>query len=134
MNLQRLCALTELPPRGGQLFLDAAGSHRDVLVFKLEDASLVVYDAHCPHAGALLRPENCVGKTLICFLHNWEFDIASGDCHTYPTLPLRKVAFEIKNDDLYVDLHDIPVRGRPSSAPKLSLGSTGLKITSPKDN
>lgn len=118
--MRRLCSLDALPERGGELFLDAQGTSRDVLVFRLDEGGLAVYDAHCPHAGALLRPENVVQGRLVCFLHQWEFEVDTGACLTAPRLPLRTIPHEVRDGALWVDLSDIPVRGHPQRSRRLA--------------
>jgi nitrite reductase/ring-hydroxylating ferredoxin subunit len=128
--MERLCDLTELP-RGGRLFLDALGGSRDLLVFPLGDGEVAVYDAHCPHAGALLRPENVSGGRLVCFLHMWEFEVATGACAAAPELPLRAVPHELRDGALWVDLREIPVRGRSRRPERLlpdGLGAAPIRI------
>ena len=72
MALRRLCSLLDLPARGGRLFKNAAGSRADILVFRIAGGRLRAWNAHCPHAGALMRPENEMGGKLVCFLHQWD--------------------------------------------------------------
>ncbi len=102
----RLCGLFDLPIRGGRLFKAAGGGKRDVLVFRLEGGALRAYDAACPHAGALLRPENEMSGTLICFLHHWRFDVATGGCVDVPQRPLVAYEVEARGMDIMLALTD----------------------------
>jgi nitrite reductase/ring-hydroxylating ferredoxin subunit len=100
----RLCGLLDLPARGGRLFRDALGSGLDLLVFRLEHNQIVAYEARCPHARALLRPENALDHRLVCFLHVWEFDLRDGACLTAPGHPLRPFPVKIEGLDVFLSL------------------------------
>lgn len=104
MAWKRLCGLFDLPVRGGRLFENACDTQQDVLVFRLEGSRLVAYDAACPHAGALMRPENEMGGVLTCFLHQWRFDVATGAGLTAPRCPLVPFPVEARGFDIMIDL------------------------------
>ena len=99
----RLCSLLDLPIRGGRLFEDAIDGI-DVLLFRLEGGDLVAYDAACPHAGALLRPENEMRGVLVCSLHQWQFEIATGACLTVARCPLTEYDVEVSGLDVFVTI------------------------------
>ncbi len=104
MALRRLCSLLDLPARGGRLFENAAGSQANILVFRIAGGKLRAWNAHCPHAGALMRPENEMGGKLICFLHQWEFDVDTGACTTVPRCPLRGYRLEVQGLHVMIDV------------------------------
>ncbi|HEU4328132.1 MAG TPA: Rieske 2Fe-2S domain-containing protein [Roseiflexaceae bacterium] len=76
-------------PRGeGRVFL--VGSRR-VAVFHTRAGEVYATQAECPHRGGPLADGLMGGTTLICPLHAWAFDLATGaartgDCalETYP--------------------------------------------------
>ena len=84
----QLCTLMQLPIRGRRLFENVGEEQRDVLVFRHEGGTLSAFDAACPHAGALLRPEHDMRGVLTCPLHLWQFNTETGDCLTVPECPL----------------------------------------------
>jgi nitrite reductase/ring-hydroxylating ferredoxin subunit len=102
----RICGLFDLPLFGGRLFMDVADTDYDVIIFKLPGGRLRAWDAHCPHAGALLRPMNEMGGELVCYLHTWVFDIDTGDCKTVPQCPLTGYAVEVVGMDVFLELPD----------------------------
>lgn len=104
MTLHKLCSLFDLPIQGGRLFQDVAGSGRDVLVFKLSGGRLVAYDAACPHAGAMMRPENELRGVLTCQLHQWSFDLTTGQCLQYPhpRCALREYTVEAQGLNVFI--------------------------------
>lgn len=53
---------------------------------------------YCPHVGAILSPGDLEQGQIRCPLHNWTFDVKTGDC-TFPqngpalkTIPVRQVS------------------------------------------
>ncbi len=62
------------------------------------DQSTTFYaiDNACPHQGAtLIEGEGC-GTEVNCPLHDWTFDVASGECLDFPEFPLTR--FELKQE------------------------------------
>lgn len=50
----------------------------------------------CPHQGAsLIEGEGC-GTEVNCPLHDWTFDVATGECLDFPEFPLTR--FELKQE------------------------------------
>ena len=53
---------------------------RSIAVFRPRDGGLFAIDNHCPHRGGPLA-EGVVGNgTVICPLHGWKIELASGRC------------------------------------------------------
>jgi len=84
----------------------------DVIAFRIEGGGVVAYDAACPHAGALLRPENEMGGILVCYLHQWRFDVTNGDCIDVPRCPLKRYPVKVQGFDVTISLDG---GGEPSS-------------------
>lgn len=66
-----------------------------VAVFRQRDGRLFAIDARCPHRGGPLA-EGIVGDgKVICPLHGWKIDLASGRCvgepGTVPVYAVRRV-------------------------------------------
>ena len=64
---------------------------RKVAIFHTRTGALFAVQAECPHRGGPLADGLVGGTTLICPLHSWKFDLATGealfgDCgiKTYP--------------------------------------------------
>jgi nitrite reductase (NADH) small subunit len=83
-----LCPVTAIPPGEGRAF-DVAGMR--VAVFRSRSGDLFATQAECPHRGGPLADGLLGGKTLICPLHAWKFDLSTGDAlagecrlETYP--------------------------------------------------
>jgi len=75
----------------------------DVLVFLTETGEWKVYDAACPHAGAMMGFGYCgKGHIITCPLHAWRFDLRTGD-NLHPRLyGLTPRKFVLEEDVLYL--------------------------------
>ena len=65
---------------------------RRIAVFRSRQGCVFATQAECPHRGGPLADGLVGGQTLICPLHSWKFDLATGQsgdgaCRlkTYPT-------------------------------------------------
>lgn len=56
----------------------------DFVLFRTEDGTPALLDAHCPHLGAHLGHGGCVrGRDLVCPFHDWQFGV-EGRCTAIP--------------------------------------------------
>jgi nitrite reductase (NADH) small subunit len=82
--------LDAIPPGEGRTF--AVGAE-PLAVFRTRDGRVFAVQAECPHRGGPLADGLTGGSVLICPLHSWKFDLATGvafdkDC-TLRTYPVR---------------------------------------------
>jgi nitrite reductase (NADH) small subunit len=84
----RLGSVSSIPPGEGRNF--AVGGEF-VAVFHTRGGGVFAVQAECPHRQGPLADGLVGGTTLICPLHSWKFDLATGkalfgDCgvKTYP--------------------------------------------------
>ena len=68
--------LSEIPPGEGRTFT-AFGEK--VAVFHTRAGQVFAVRAECPHRGGPLADGLLGGTTLICPLHAWKFDLATGE-------------------------------------------------------
>lgn len=80
--------LAQIPVGEGRVF-DLDGKR--VAVFRTRNGGIYATQAECPHRGGPLADGLIGGNTLVCPLHAWKFDLASGaaimgDCaiRTFP--------------------------------------------------
>lgn len=78
---------------------DADG--RSVFVYRA-DEEFRVYESHCPHQATNIPELALDGLRLTCPKHQWEFDIATGDCVAKGNRPLKRLKSKVENDSLYV--------------------------------
>ena len=71
----KLGPLTAIPPGEGRNF-EANGEK--LAVFHTRGGAVFATQAGCPHRGGPLADGLVGGETLICPLHSWKFDLASG--------------------------------------------------------
>ena len=68
--------LDGIPPGEGRAFV--VGSQR-IAIFRTRAGQVFATQAECPHRGGPLADGLVGGATLICPLHSWKFDLASGE-------------------------------------------------------
>src|SRR3954462_2309497 len=80
--------VSAIPPGEGRTF-SAFGEK--VTIFRTRGGQILAVQAECPHRGGPLADGLVGGTTVICPLHAWKFDLATGqalmgDCglRTYP--------------------------------------------------
>jgi nitrite reductase (NADH) small subunit len=80
--------LAQIPPGEGRVF-DVEG--RRIAVFRTRDGTVSATQASCPHRGGPLADGIMGSGTIVCPLHSWKFNLATGaallgDCGitTYP--------------------------------------------------
>ena len=69
--------LDDIPPGQGRAY--AVGG-RVIAVFRERDGRLFATDAHCPHRGGPLADGILGDGTVICPLHGWKIELATGRC------------------------------------------------------
>src|SRR5574337_1108441 len=66
-----------IAPGQGRPFVLAS---RIIAVFRQRDGRVFAIDNQCPHRGGPLADGIVGDGTVICPLHNWKIDLASGRC------------------------------------------------------
>lgn len=65
---------------------------RDLVLYRADDGTPRVLDAHCPHLGAHLAVGGRVdGDCIRCPFHGWKFDGGSGDCVEIPYGDVKRI-------------------------------------------
>lgn len=60
------------------------------------DGALRAIDNACPHASAPLCDGSIVAGKVVCFLHCWQFDLATGACDIGEAWNVR--AYEVREE------------------------------------
>ena len=68
--------LSAIPPGEGRTF-EVAGER--IAVFHTRTGEVFATQAKCPHKGGPLADGLVGGRTLICPLHTWKFDLTTGE-------------------------------------------------------
>ncbi|WP_068184130.1 Rieske 2Fe-2S domain-containing protein [Mycobacterium sp. UM_CSW] len=66
----------DIPVGGGRAY---AVEGRQIAVFRLRDGSLRAIDAVCPHRGGPLADGLSDARVVICPLHGFTYDLATGE-------------------------------------------------------
>jgi nitrite reductase (NADH) small subunit len=103
-------ALEDIPRQGARVVRTAAGC---VAVFRTAADHVFALDDRCPHKGGPLSEGIVHGTGVTCPLHNWVFDLATGQAQgadegMVPTYPAQ-----IKNGRILLDASRLV---RPSAA------------------
>ena len=76
MTTSRLASIDDIPVGEGRAFTHDG---RQLAVFRLRDGSVRVLDAVCAHAGGPLADGLVDGAVVVCPLHNYTYDLDSGE-------------------------------------------------------
>lgn len=76
-NDKRLGAVNDFPLRRMQT-VQRPGAN--MIVFRTDETQAIVYSARCPHSKANLCKGTDHGDRVECRVHNWIFDLESGQC------------------------------------------------------
>lgn len=98
-EFRRAAAAAEIEP-GGAKAVELDG--RRVAIFNL-DGKFYAIDDVCPHRGASLSRGTILDGGLVsCPLHNWEFDIRTGNMHMAPGV--ESFAVKLEGDEIWVEV------------------------------
>ena len=91
MNWIDIGAVTDIPLRGARKIRTAQGC---VAVFRTAEDEVYAAADRCPHKGGPLSEGIVHGQSVTCPLHNWVFDLNTGqaqgaDSGSIETYPLR---------------------------------------------
>ena len=100
MSMIDIAALDDIPPQGARV---VRTPHGCVAIFRTADDRVFALDDRCPHKGGPLSEGIVHGTSVTCPLHNWEFDMATGqaqgaDSGHVATHPVRVQAGRICQD------------------------------------
>lgn len=91
MNWIDVGALDDIPLRGARLVKTPVGC---VALFRTGENEVFAASDRCPHKGGPLSEGIVHGRAVTCPLHNWVFDLETGEAQgadegSIPTYPLR---------------------------------------------
>ena len=75
MNFADIGSLDDIPREGARLIKSAFGC---VAVFRTADDQVFAINDRCPHKGGPLSEGIVHGTAVTCPLHNWVFDLNTG--------------------------------------------------------
>jgi nitrite reductase (NADH) small subunit len=95
----RVCSLEELPVGLGRAF-EIAG--RQIAFFRTRRGPVFAVDNRCPHKGGPLADGMLAGDAVVCPLHAFRFELATGECDQPGTCPVGTYAVTVERGDVYV--------------------------------
>ena len=72
-----------------------------VVVVKV-DGELYALNNSCPHAGGSLGHGPVQGRALVCPVHQWRFDVESGQCDLHPIYVAKRYPVEVRHGEVFV--------------------------------
>jgi nitrite reductase (NADH) small subunit len=93
-------ALEDIPREGARVIRTAAGC---VAVFRSADDRAFALDDRCPHKGGPLSEGIVHGTSVTCPLHNWVFDLATGQAEGADEGSVKAHATTVRNGRILID-------------------------------
>jgi nitrite reductase [NAD(P)H] small subunit len=95
-----LCVLDDLPLGLGRSFVVG---DRPIAVFRNRSGRVFAVDGVCPHKGGPLADGMLAGEdTVVCPLHAFRFDAASGACDQSGVCSIATYPVEVRNGTVMV--------------------------------
>ena len=100
----RVCRLADIVPGELRAF-DVTGVTWPVIVTYVEGA-LIAFPGVCPHEDVSLADYGVLDEEhqVVCRVHGYRFDLATGKCEHVPSLHLRRYKITTIGDEVWVDL------------------------------
>jgi nitrite reductase/ring-hydroxylating ferredoxin subunit len=105
-----------------------------VLLVSLDDG-VRAYEDRCLHKGVALSAGRLEGTKLVCSVHAWEYDVASGRGLNPGSVCLRAFPVRLVGDEIHVDVDDpgaardrVRVPGDDDVGPVLQAGPLGSAV------
>ncbi len=88
----------------------------DLVVVRFDDGASVLY-GRCQHRGALMADGFVRGDDIVCGVHDWDYEFASGVSSYNPEERLHKFESWIEDGAVWVDEHEIAAWERDNPQP-----------------
>jgi nitrite reductase (NADH) small subunit len=92
--------LAEIPPQGSRLVRTVLGC---VAVFRSARDEVFALDDRCPHKGGPLSEGIVHGASVTCPLHNWVFDMATGQAQGADEGLVATYAVRVESGRILID-------------------------------
>lgn len=98
--MKKALSAGDLPPgRSAEVTIDG----RSVALFNV-GGEFFALENRCPHRGGPLGQGFLDGKTVFCPWHDWQVDVASGECLNVPGARVRRFPVRVEGSDVLVDV------------------------------
>lgn len=95
----RVCTIDELPTGLGRAF---AVNGSEIALFRTRRGNVFAVDNRCPHRGGPLAEGMLAGDAVVCPLHAFRFELATGECDQPGTCPVGTYPITQEGDDIYI--------------------------------
>ena len=92
-------AVDALPPGRGATVELNDGS--EVALFNV-GGKFYAIENFCPHKGAALADSRLYGHIVECELHNWRFDVTSGECFTKRSCSIESYKVVVEDETIKI--------------------------------
>jgi nitrite reductase (NADH) small subunit len=93
-------SLDDIPAQGARLVRTAQGC---IAVFRTADDRVFALDDRCPHKGGPLSEGIVHGTAVTCPLHNWVFDLNTGQAQGADDGAVRTYAVRVQGGRILID-------------------------------
>ena len=100
MSWTDIGALDDIPREGARVIRSAAGC---VAVFRTADDKVFAMNDRCPHKGGPLSEGIVHGERVTCPLHNWVFDLNSGEAQGADTGAVETYDTRVENGRVLIE-------------------------------
>lgn len=104
MNWLDIGALDDIPLRGARIVRTKLGC---VAVFRTDDQEIFATSNTCPHKGGPLSEGIVHGQKVTCPLHNWVFDLNTGQAQGADEGHIATYAVRIDGGRIMLDATDL---------------------------
>ncbi len=93
--------IDQIPRRGARV---VKTPRRDIAVFRTEGNEVFALENRCPHKGGPLSEGIVHGRKIACPLHNWIFDLDSGEATGADHGCARRFPIKIEKGRVYLEM------------------------------
>lgn len=86
-------------PEGEGRAVEVGGT--SVALFKV-DGNFHAIDNTCIHRGGPLGDGACIGTTVTCPWHGWQYDVVTGACHNSPGESVPTYEVRVEGEDVQI--------------------------------
>ena len=91
--------LHAVPARGARCVNTPSGK---IAIFRTQDNQVFAMDNRCPHKGGPLAEGIVHGASVTCPLHNWVFDLATGEAQGADEGKVRTYPVQVVNGRILI--------------------------------
>jgi nitrite reductase (NADH) small subunit len=95
----RVCAVEELPLGLGRAF-EIHG--KIIALFRTRGGQIFAVDNRCPHKNGPLAEGMLAGNSVVCPLHSFRYDMASGECDQPGACAVTAYPVDVRDGDVFL--------------------------------